>query len=196
MTPSRYPLRYPLAWPEGWPRTKPAGGRRGGNFKVTFDKALRELENEIRAMGGRYPLLSTNIELRLDGQMRRDRTEPADRGVAVYFDLKGKQKVFACDVFMTVKDNIRSIGLTIAALRAIERYGASDMMERALAAFEALPPPLDPWQILGLPRDAGRERIEEAFKRLALLHHPDRGGSTAKMAELNRAREEALRGKG
>jgi hypothetical protein len=100
--------------------------------------------------------------------------------------------VFACDTFSTVKDNIRAIGLTIAALRSIDRYGASDMMERALQAFEALPAPLDPWQVLAIPRDARREDIEGAYKRLALKHHPDHGGSTAKMAELNRARELAL----
>jgi hypothetical protein len=34
--------------------------------------------------------------------------------------------------------------------------------------------------------------IEAAYKRLALEHHPDRGGSTEKMAALNAARDAAL----
>lgn len=186
--------RYPLAWPAGWPRSPARGGMRSGNFKVTFDKAVAELAHEIELLGGRYPVLSTNIELRLDGAPRRDKGEPADRGAAVYFELKGAQKVFACDTFTSVKDNIRAIGLTIASLRAIERYGATAMLERALSAFAALPPPTSCWEILGLTPGASAAAIDQAFRRLAIKHHPDRGGSNAKMAELNRARDDALKG--
>jgi hypothetical protein len=185
--------RYPLAWPAGWKRCHASGGLRPGNFKVDFDKAVRELGHEIERLGGKYPVLSTNMELRIDGQPRRDKGEPRDRGVAVYFELKGQQKVFACDTFTSVKDNIRAIGLTIASLRAIERYGATAMLERALHAFDALPPPAHWADTLQVRRDASRDAIEAAFRRLALEHHPDRGGSTDKMAELNKAREEALR---
>lgn len=182
--------RYPLQWPAGWPRAK---SRRSAAFKVDFDKAVSELGWEIERLGGRYPVLSTNIELTLDGRMRRDRSAPADPGVAVYFELKGKQQVFACDTFYAVKDNIRAIGLTIEAFRAIERHGASAMLERALSAFEALPAPKTCWDILGLVPGSSRRAIEESFKLLALKHHPDRGGSNAKMAELNKARDDALR---
>jgi hypothetical protein len=38
--------RYPLAWPAGWPRSV-RGGKRPGNFKVTLDKAIKELGEEI-----------------------------------------------------------------------------------------------------------------------------------------------------
>jgi hypothetical protein len=186
------PQRYPLAWPAGWPRA-PIGGRRSAAFKVDFDKAVRELGYEIERMGGRYPVLSTNLELTIDGRPRRDRGEPRDRGVAVYFELKGKQKVFACDTFFSVKDNLRAIGLTIAALRAIERFGASDMLERALSAFEALPAPKC-WDILGVPAGAPAEAVNAAYRRLAATHHPDRGGSNDRMAELNVARDQALKG--
>jgi hypothetical protein len=181
--------RYPLAWPAGWARAK---GRRSAAFKVDFDKAVRELGYEIERLGGRYPVLSTNLELRIDGTPRRDKSEPRDPGVAVYFELKSKQKVFACDTFHTVRDNIRAIGLTIAALRSIDRYGASDMLERALSAFEALPAPKSCWNILGLGPGARVPDIKEAYRRKAMTLHPDQGGSDAAMAELNRARDEAL----
>lgn len=185
--------RYPLAWPAGWPRTK---HRKRAPFQVTFDKALADLETEVERIRGRLPILSTNLPLRLDGSLVRNQGEPADPGVAVYFELQSggasKQKVFACDTFGTVKDNVRAIGQTLEALRRIERYGASSMMERALEAFTALPAPLDPWQILGIPSNANAFQIEGAFRELAKLHHPDLGGSDAKMAELNRARELAL----
>lgn len=192
------PSRYPLAWPAGWKRSTVRGGMRSGNFKVTFDKALKDLSDEIERMGGRYPLISSNVELRLDGQMRRDKGEPVDRGVAVYFEHKGQQKVFACDTFTTVRDNIRAIGLTIAALRSIERYGASAMLERALSAFEALPAPnSQTWRdVLELSKGGAvdRDMIETQFRRLAVSRHPDRsGGSHEAMSKLNAARDAALR---
>lgn len=186
--------RFPLAWPAGWPRSGPVGGRRAAQFKVTREKAIRELGNEIARLGGRYPVVSSNVELRIDGQMRMDRGEPVDRGVAVYFERKGKQQVFACDTFTTVKDNIRAIGLTIAALRAVERYGASNMMERALSAFEALPAPKSCWEVLGLAPGAGAGAIQAAYITKAKALHPDAGGPPGAMTELNRARDDALKG--
>jgi len=186
--------RYPLAWPAGWPRSRATGGMRSGNFKVDFDKAVRELAHEIDLLGGLYPVLSSNLELRLDGQPRRDKGEPADRGVAVYFELKGQQKVFACDTFTTVRDNIRAIGLTIASLRSIERYGATAMLERALHALDALPAPTNCWQLLGVKPGAGEEAIRIAYREKAKTIHPDQGGNTDAMAELNAARDRALKG--
>lgn len=183
--------RYPLAWPAGWPR---ATSRKSAAFKVDYDKALRELGYEIERLGGRYPVMSTNMELRLDGQPRRDKGEPRDPGVAVYFELKTKQKVFACDSFHTVRDNIRAIGLTIANLRSIERYGATAMLERTLNAFDALPAPKSCWDLLGVKPGAGAGEVQAAYTRLALIHHPDKGGTTDAMAELNAARERALKG--
>jgi DnaJ domain len=183
--------RYPLAWPAGWPRTL-KGRQRTGRFEVTLAKATKELCESIARMGGRYPVISTNIAIRRDGLPYSNQREPDDRGVAVYFELGGKQRVFACDTFTTVAANVRAIGLTIEALRSIERYGASAMLERALSAFEALPPPLDPWQILGIPRNADEAIIKVAHAALAKKHHPDNGGSTARMAEINNARDMAL----
>lgn len=37
-----------------------------------------------------------------------------------------------------------------------------------------------------------RDDVEKAYRRLAAVRHPDKGGSDAAMAELNRARDEAL----
>ena len=184
------PARYPLAWPAGWPRAK---HRRSAAFKVDYDKSLRELGWEIERLGGRYPVMSTNMELRLDGQPRRDKGEPGDPGVAVYFELKGQQKVFACDTFNRVKDNIRAISLTIEALRAISRFGATDMLERALTAFEALPAPRSCWQVLGIPPKSPAAEISRVYLHKIKSAHPDAGGTDALAAELNAARDAALR---
>ncbi len=47
-------------------------------------------------------------------------------------------------------------------------------------------------EVLEVAPDASREAIQAAYRRLAKLHHPDHGGSTEKMAEINAARDEAL----
>ena len=48
--------------------------------------------------------------------------------------------VIACDLFKEVRLNINAIRLTIAAIRQIERCGASSLLERAFKGFAALPP--------------------------------------------------------
>lgn len=181
------PTRHPLAWPDGWPRTKI---KKSGIYSVPIEKAIRELDAEITRFGGKYPLLSSNVPLTMDGRMRFDR-EPQDSGVAVYFELRGKQRVFACDTFYRIKDNVRAIGKTIEALRAIERNGASALLDRSLAAFEALP--AKHWAVLGIEPTRDPAIIQAAYKVLAMKIHPDRGGTVQQMAELNAARDDALR---
>lgn len=182
---------FPLHWPQGWPRTKEPQRSR---FDVTFGRARDGLFNEIAMMGGSYPVLSTNIELRRDGLPYAQQREPADAGVAVYFMRKGKQMVFACDRWDRARDNVRAIEKTIEAMRGIERWGASDMLERAFSAFVALPSSKRTWrEVLGFPPQSrpDRDAIEAAYRSKAKAAHPDTGGSNDAMAELNAARAEA-----
>lgn len=180
---------YPLAWPQGWPRTKSPQGSR---FDGTFARIRDELWAEIGKLGGRYPTLSTNLPLKRDGMPYAGQKEPADPGVAVYFERRGRQMVFACDKWSKVQDNMRAIQRTIEAIRGIERWGASEMMERAFQAFEALPPPQSCWSILGVRPGASNEEVQAAYRAKAKAAHPDAGGTAHAMAELNRARDEAL----
>jgi curved DNA-binding protein CbpA len=47
----------------------------------------------------------------------------------------------------------------------------------------------DPYETLGVPRDASQDDIKQAFRRLATAAHPDKGGDPVRMAEINRAYE-------
>lgn len=185
---------FPLAWPHGWKRNRHAKRSR---FRCTFAKVRDELVAEIKRLGGSYIVLSTNIPLKRDGMPYANRAEPSDSGVAVYFFRRGKQMVFACDKWDRVQDNMRAIQHTIKALRGAERWGASDMMERAYAAFESLPPPTrataDCWQILGVCAGASPDEITRAYHQKAMRAHPDTGGSEGAMIQLNQARDDAIR---
>jgi hypothetical protein len=48
-------------------------------------------------------------------------------------------------------------------------------------------------ETLGLADGATADEVKAAFRRLALLHHPDRGGDAAKFREMLAAYEEATR---
>lgn len=189
---------YPLAWPPSRPRTA-SGRRRSGKFNtngnpVTIATAIVRLQEELGRLGARHPVISTNVETRLDGLPRSGRPEPADPGVAVYFALVGKPHCLPCDTYDRVAQNIAAVAEHIKATRAIERHGVASVAEM-FAGFAALPAPNSTpwWQVLQVKPDASRGEMEASFRRLATERHPDRGGSDAMMADLNRARDQARR---
>jgi hypothetical protein len=180
---------HPLQWPAGKPRTRnPEHSRFRSNFVKTRDELLRE----IRLIGGALPVISTNMPLRRDGLPLAARRLPDDKGVAVYFSLKGQPLCFACDRWDAVEDNMQAIRRTIEALRGIERWGSGNMVEQAFTGFLCLPG-TSPWDILGIRAGAAKGEIEAAYRKKAKLLHPDCGGSDEAMSNLNRARMEALR---
>ena len=166
---------YPLQWPAGWPRTPRPQPSKFKNSSVSITS--RCLLDEIRLLKGGLPVLSTNIRLRQDGFPYANDRVPEDKGVAVYFTYKGKPMVFACDKWDKVSDNMQSIRKTIEALRGIERWGASDMMERAFQGFAAIgaPKTSTPWEVLGLQEGSSLEACRKARNAMARLHHPDNG---------------------
>lgn len=204
---------YPLQWPMMRPRTK---ARKDGNFSkkgdateygwrpkqaITIADAMRRLNDELARIGGRGMVLSSNLILNRDGSPRSSQAQPNDPGVALYFTLDKKPVCMPCDTYTRVEQNIAAIAKHIEATRAIERYGVASMSEM-FAGFAALPAPGNEskrhWRdVLGVPRDLvldGKTNIIEAlFRDAAKKAHPDLGGTDAMMAELNAARDEALR---
>lgn len=182
---------YPLTWPAGRPRAKWAQESR---FKTTLGVAIREVQNEVSRLGGGSLIISSNLPLRRDGIPYANASQPADRGVAVYFTYKKRPMCFACDRWKKVEDNMWAIAKTIDALRGIERWGSGQMVEQAFTGFVALPAPEQPWQVLGLTSHATREEIDAAYRKLASEHHPDKGGDSQQMARINAARDALLHG--
>jgi len=184
---------YPLSWPAGRPR---AEHRSASRFQVTdLKKTVRELEREIDLIGGRNVLINSNW-INPDWRYGVPPCLP-DPGVVVSFDRRGKDNlmhVFALDGYQTLHDNTRGVLVTIQSLRAIDRHGAFQTFETAMSAFVALPPPRDWREVLGLSYgEVTRDQIEIAFRHEAKRSHPDAGGTDQRMAELNAAREAALK---
>ena len=190
---------YPLAWPQGRQRTPPMR-RRAGRFcrdgkRLTVAGALSRVKREIVSAGGYLPVISTNVELRLDGVPRSGQREPEDPGVAIYMQIGGRPHCLPCDTYDRVADNLAAVAAHIEATRAIERHGVASV-EEMFAGFVALPAPgaPRPWhQVLGVAQTATRDEIERAYRERARSAHPDAGGSDALMAEINAARAAALK---
>jgi hypothetical protein len=210
---------HPLSWPDGWPRSTPhsrkaarftkgerqypqPGGAsyiRQRDLTVTdgVDRCLRDLER--MGIDRQDVVISTNVRTRLDGLPRSGEKKPQDPGVAVYWeDRKGARRVMAIDIYDEVADNLAAVAATLEAMRSIERHGGAQILERAFTGFTALPAlgATKSWRdIFGfgsLP--ATKADVEATFRAMANKAHPDRpGGNHEAMAELNRARAEALK---
>lgn len=189
---------YPLQWPSSWWRAAYRSrakfntkGRSGYADSLTVAESRQRLSDQLDALGARYVTLSSNLELRLDGQPRSGAPEPKDVGVAVYFRLNGKDTVLACDKWDRTADNIAAIAKHIEALRGIDRWGVGTAAQ-AFAGYQALPSPEQWWQVLGVSQHAEKSEISAAYRAKAATCHPDQGGSDAAMARLNVARDQGL----
>lgn len=194
---------FPLQWPEGWKRTPPEQQRQA-KYKVTPEIATRELLHSLSLLGAerRSIVISSNVPVRQDGLPYAAFRVPEDSGVAVYWTTAAHgERVMACDRWTAVYANIRAIGLAAEGLRAIERAGASQILERAFTAFGALPAspdaiPVRPWwEVLSFDEKLvsclSMPVVEARFRELLPKVHPDHTGSDAACIELNRAREDA-----
>lgn len=187
------PKPYPLSWPDNQERTV-SYRRENGQFSQTPASALSSLKDELRMMRINEDdyVISTNCELRLDGNPRAD-SRPTDPGVAVWFRRKGTLLCIACDRFNTWWKNCRAIALVIEGRRREERYGTDAMIESAWSAFEVkeLPYRKPWWEVLGIAENTPIEVAEAVYRTLAKKNHPDVGGSHERMADLNAAIEDA-----
>ena len=180
---------YPLYWPEGWPRAKSHEVKRARFGDHSVSEGRRVLADQVRLFGGEDLIISSNLELRLDGNPRSNQKQPADRGVAIFFKRKDEPVALACDIYTTVEDNLWALCRTLDALRQIERDGSPSLINRAFKGFAALPDPdaRKWWEVLNLHETASDQEIKAAYFRLARQHHPDAGGDAVTFDQVQKA---------
>lgn len=214
---------YPLSWPEGWKRTS-SGARKYGHFNKStreystatgnswnrkrdltvadgVDRVLLELER--MGVDRQDVIVSTNVRTRLDGMPRSGEREPDDPGAAVYWKTPGDpMRCMAVDRYTTVADNLAAIAATLDAMRAIERHGGAEIINRAFTGFAALPEKASsPWrQVLGFTdsngvsnRPISTEEIKTRYREMVRTAHPDAGGNAEEFRQITEARDQALR---
>jgi hypothetical protein len=154
------------------------------------------LAAELGRLGASRQILSTNVELRIDGLPYANRAAPTDPGAAVYFQFKSKPVTLACDKWNRVEDNIWAIARHIAALRQQQRDGVGTI-EQAFRGYMQIPERTSGsawWNVLGIAVNATAEQVTAAYRHKAKHLHPDTNGgvdTNGAMAELNLAYAEA-----
>ena len=186
---------YPLAWPEQFPRAKT---REKGAFKTALPAAIKNVQDSLRLFSSdsRKPLANLVISSTVTLGVGR----PADPGVAVWFVWDGLQVYIPVDRYLTVEANLQAIFHIVEARRVELRHGTLALVRASFTGFIALPSPggarKRPWrEVMAWPDGAQliKETIEAAYRACAKARHPDAGGSHEAMAELNAARDEAMK---
>lgn len=165
---------------------------------VSVPIAVERLEDQLRRLDGQHPVLSTNLELRLNGSPRAGQKDPADPGAAVYFTLKGKRTVLACDKWTRVADNIAALAAHIRAIRSVENFGVGTL-EQAFAGYVSIEDFSTgvPWRrILGFPLDSrpSLDDVEAKWRSRMKELHPDSSNDPrthTQAVQLNTAIQEA-----
>lgn len=181
---------FPLTWPAAFPRAKL---RERGAFKTTLGNAIANVDTSLKRF-------ATDSGKKLDGIVMSSNVtlgvqRPEDPGVAVWFTWDTMGVCIAVDRYLTVEANLQAIHHIIEARRVELRHGTLALVRATFSGFLALPAPAGShWtDVLGLPKDAKREDVKAAYRRLAMSAHPDKpGGSHERMATLNAAQDAAL----
>ena len=104
----------------------------------------------------------------------------------------------ACDRWNRIACNIWAIAKTIEAMRGIDRWDVSDMLNRAFLGFKGLPEEGSGrpwWKTLGLNGDVRsytQDEVKGAFRTLSKKMHPDVGGAPEEWHELQTAYKQAM----
>lgn len=200
---------FPLAWPAGKPVTRnPARSPFGRNHTVA--SGIDEIRRNLKLMGGRNIVVTSNLPLRNDGMPSGNASvrEGMSRGAAVYWTVENTPHVIGCDAYYRIECNLRAIALSLEAMRGIERWGAVQAAQM-FQGFQALPPGTGdvastqrPWRDVfaadgpipsDLPTEDQLSIVKGRYRRAIQKVHPDAGAGAdpVKAQELNQAMADA-----
>ena len=202
--------KSPLSWPTNIARTPPhqRQNARFGDWSITQASVfvLQEINRLNLRTNPDYEdgsvIISSNLRYKLDGMPYGSQPQPADPGVAVYFNLRFERGmkyherpiVLSCDKWVRVEWNLYAISRDIEAQRGRHRWGCTNV-EQAFRGYLAIPERTGGkswWQVLGIMPDAREVDVREAFRIQALTEHPDKGGTQERWLTLQEALEQAL----
>lgn len=179
-------------------------GKEPTRFKSKWGATLELLGREVDALQGRDVVIEidvTEADLKLNGELRAN-ARPSSSAVVVAFESKHGPLLYRCDRFFTPyywqgpewQHNVRAIALTLEALRAVDRYGATETGQQ-YAGFKALPAGRamsashmtteEAWSILGsfgftniaeLRESASAAELAQLHRKARAFAHPDRHG--------------------
>lgn len=179
--------------------TTPRSERKGVQFKANWETTRKDLNRELSHLDARGAVIEIAVQphhIRKDGALRSDIPKNLPHpGVRLSFETESHGLMsFTCDTyearyFGQMADwqaNLRAIVLTLEALRAVDRYGATQGEQ--YAGFAALPPGAGAVAVGGMTRTEAESVIagvvgafdrsegRERLRRARSMSHPDRHG--------------------
>lgn len=192
-----------LNWPAEFPRT-PDEERTSypHGFQVSMRKAFRNIKTQLERMDVDEWSVDSGTD-HLKGKPWLPYKEAPkyadDPGVVARWTKDGESFAAPCDRWNNVRDNAQAVAKYLDAKRALDRYGVSTISSEF--ATQALPSGNEAVQaeppahvVLGVDPDAGRARVQQAFREAVIEAHPDQGGSSEAVDRVKRARERMLEG--
>lgn len=131
---------------------RPSGHRVDSRFTAAWSDTLELLERELGMLNARNVVIGMDVQerhLRNDGRLRAD-AKAASPAVELAFDTsRHGPLLYRCDLYVKPvnrwrqetddwQHNMRAIALTLEALRAVDRHGASSSGEQ-YRGYKALP---------------------------------------------------------
>lgn len=183
--------------------------RQHSRFDSPWGKTLTLLTKEIENLDGDHIVFQIAVPetcIRLDGGIKASSRDPEHPGVIISFDSKHGPLSYFTDIFLEFQDNVRAIALALEALRAVDRYGVNKgaqykgykqlpaqgetgegrehikTKEQAAEFFTAHMPQVTKEQMV-----SSSWMFDAAYKHLAKLFHPDKGGDEDTWIDLQDA---------
>jgi hypothetical protein len=156
-------------------------------FEATYAQTLKQLERELKHLQARQVTIQAGFrQVRNDGWPYAA-ARPEHPACVLQFQSKGQPLLFKASKYDTFEANLRSIALTLEALRAVDRYGVVEGEQ--YAGFKQIgdgkTPAADATRIEAalflaawseMPKDLildSREARDEAYRKAARALHPD-----------------------
>lgn len=203
-----------------WTQPKTAERRSSGVFRASWNDTVKMLLTEAGHLGA--PLVVVQVDadasdIRRDGMLRA-RASVGFPGVKVSFESKHGPLTYATDVYSQWypaappgwQANLRAIALSLEALRAVDRYGATRSGEQyqGFTALSDKPAGHDDLTLkdaqlvfadaLGVTAASLAEEfrhgasVNRMYRVMARKHHPDVGGNESVFGLITRARDVLL----
>lgn len=197
-----------VEWPAGFDVTPPSERSKNRSYDVSLSKAFSDLEAELDRLGVGDYRYGFDADQRKTDNRPYARASPDDPSFVLRWRMDGEQYAVACDRYLRLRDNVRTVGHYIREKRKMESRpvatGESEFANARLPPGDgdssrdgdvvAAPPAdrPDPCEVLGVARDAPVEVVAAAARELKKQQHPDNGGSTESFQQVVAAEQELL----
>ena len=83
--------------------------------------------------------------------------------------------------------SLRDYYLDLSHLETATEASVNDLLNQFWGKYLALDERVEALEVLSLPPTTSYQEIKNTYRRLAMIHHPDRGGDVATFQSINRA---------